>query len=75
MSGITISTPGKSSSGKVRPASTMTISSLYSSAVMFFPISPTPPRNVIFNLLLFIFSPFFIFKTALQSFFHTQLKK
>ena len=56
MSGTTTSIPGISSPGKVSPASTTMISSPYSKAVIFLPISPTPPKNVI--LSLFILSPF-----------------
>ena len=56
ISGTTTSIPGISSPGKVSPASTTMISSPYSKAVIFLPISPTPPKNVI--LSLFILSPF-----------------
>ena len=37
-------------SGNAIPASTTTISSSNSIAVMFFPISPTPPKNIILSL-------------------------
>src|SRR2546422_11009817 len=47
MSGITRSIPSISSSGNIRPASTTRMSSPSSSASMFFPISPTPPRGTI----------------------------
>src|SRR2546423_7141218 len=47
MSGITRSMPSIPSSGNMRPASTTTMSSPTSSASMFLPISPTPPRGMI----------------------------
>ena len=45
-----------SSSGKDTPQSITIISSSYSIAVIFFPISPNPPRGIIFNEL-FIMPP------------------
>src|SRR5256885_4868730 len=46
MSGITMSMPSICSSGNIRPASTTTMSSPCSMAIMFFPISPTPPSGM-----------------------------
>ena len=54
-SGITKSTPGIFSLGKVIPASITIISLPNSSAVIFLPISPTPPKNLTFNDFLFSF--------------------
>src|SRR3972149_4037476 len=46
MSGITSSTTSISSSGNMRPASTMMRSSPSSKTIMFLPISPRPPRGI-----------------------------
>src|SRR5579872_3141894 len=46
MSGMTRSTPSISSSGNIRPASTMAMSLPYATAIMFLPISPRPPRGI-----------------------------
>src|SRR6476660_4861799 len=46
MSGITMSMPSICSSGNMRPASTTTMSLSCSMAIMFFPISPTPPSGM-----------------------------
>src|SRR3989304_10136846 len=46
MSGMTRSTPSISSSGNMRPASTMVRSSPSSKTIMFLPISPRPPRGI-----------------------------
>lgn len=43
---MTRSMPGISSSGKPRPQSITTISSLYSITVIFLPISPSPPKGM-----------------------------
>src|SRR3990170_3251379 len=43
---MTRSTPSISSSGNMRPASTMMRSSPSSKAIMFLPISPRPPRGI-----------------------------
>src|SRR6056297_75631 len=57
-----MSIPSISSSGKASPQSIITISSLYSNTVRFFPISFNPPKGIIlrlffgFCLFLFIFS-------------------
>ena len=61
-SGITLSIPNMSSSGKDRPQSIIIISFSHSMAVMFFPISPRPPRGMIFTLeaLLLLFCFFFL---------------
>src|SRR3990170_578361 len=45
-SGMTRSTPSISSSGNMRPASTMMRSSPSSKTIMFLPISPRPPRGI-----------------------------
>src|SRR6267143_60083 len=45
MSGMTRSMPSISSSGNIRPASTTTMSLPCSIAIMFLPISPTPPNG------------------------------
>src|SRR4051812_9701036 len=54
MSGMTRSMPSIPSSGNIRPASTTTRSSPSSIAIMFLPISPTPPsgttRSAAFDL-------------------------
>ena len=55
---MTRSIPGISSDGKMSPASTMMISFPYSNAVMFLPISPTPPKNLIFRLFALDFAAF-----------------
>src|SRR5438132_1066513 len=47
MSGMTMSMPSICSSGNMRPASITTMSSPCSIAIMFFPISPTPPSGMI----------------------------
>src|SRR3990172_5151102 len=47
MSGITRSIPGISSSGNIRPASITSRSPADSTAIMFNPISPRPPRGMI----------------------------
>src|SRR6185295_7824594 len=47
MSGMTRSMPYIPSSGNMRPASTTTMSSPSSTAIMFLPISPTPPSGMI----------------------------
>src|SRR6185503_12342649 len=47
MSGMTRSMPSIPSSGNIRPASTTTMSSPTSIAIMFLPISPTPPSGMI----------------------------
>ena len=49
-SGITISIPSISSSGNISPQSITTMSFLYSSTVIFFPISFNPPSR---NALIF----------------------
>ena len=54
MSGITISIPNISSSGKLSPQSMIMISSLYSMTVIFFPISCNPPKGIIFNFDVFL---------------------
>src|SRR5436309_4767581 len=46
MSGMTMSMPSICSSGNMRPASTTTMSLSCSMAIMFFPISPTPPSGM-----------------------------
>src|SRR5216684_8909791 len=46
MSGMTRSMPSISSSGNIRPASTTTMSLPCSIAIMFLPISPTPPSGM-----------------------------
>src|SRR5687767_13088920 len=46
MSGMTRSMPSISSSGNMSPASTTTMSSPHSIAIMFLPISPTPPSGM-----------------------------
>src|SRR4030042_3813208 len=46
---MTRSTPSISSSGNVRPAATMMRSLGSASAIMFLPISPSPPRGTIRN--------------------------
>src|ERR1700687_4813547 len=46
MSGMTRSMPSISSSGNIRPASTTIMSSPCSMAIMFLPISPTPPSGI-----------------------------
>ena len=46
MSGTTRSMPYISSSGNIRPQSTMMISSANSKTVMFLPISPMPPSGM-----------------------------
>src|SRR5579859_4637585 len=46
MSGMTMSMPSICSSGNMRPASMTTMSSPCSIAIMFFPISPTPPSGM-----------------------------
>ena len=62
ISGMTMSMPGISSSGKLNPQSTMTMSLLYSTTVMFLPISPTPPSGMIFSLFAMLFPRFpFVF--------------
>src|SRR2546430_16422930 len=47
MSGMTMSMPSICSSGNMRPASITRMSSSCSIAIMFFPISPTPPSGMI----------------------------
>src|SRR2546425_2787084 len=47
MSGMTMSMPSICSSGNMRPASIKRMSSPCSIAIMFFPISPTPPSGMI----------------------------
>ena len=54
-SGITQSTPGMFSSGKLMPQSTIIMSPPYSIAVMFLPISPMPPKGIIFTGLGFLY--------------------
>src|SRR2546423_3487722 len=46
MSGMTMSMPSICSSGNMSPASMTTMSSPCSIAIMFLPISPTPPRGM-----------------------------
>ena len=61
---MTRSTPGISSSGKPIPQSIIIISLPYSSKVIFFPISLSPPRGMTRSLLfsfLGINSPFLFF--------------
>ena len=50
-SGMIKSTPGVSNVGKDDPQSTSKISWPYIIAVIFFPISPSPPKNATFNAL------------------------
>src|SRR5712692_4567754 len=50
-SGMTISTPGASSSGNPMPASMMMASPPHRIAIMFMPNTPTPPRGIISSLL------------------------
>ena len=49
ISGIIKSTPYISSSGNAIPQSTTIISSSHSKTVIFLPISPSPPRGIIFT--------------------------
>src|SRR5258708_40180033 len=51
MSGMTRATTGMSSLGNVRPASTTMMRPSYSSAIMFSPISPSPPRGMTLSRL------------------------
>src|SRR5258708_37786446 len=51
MSGMTRSTPSMSSLGNIRPASTTMMRPSYSSAIMFSPISPSPPRGMTLSRL------------------------
>ena len=50
------STPYISSSGKAIPQSITIISSSYSIAVIFFPISPNPPSGIILIVPSFIYN-------------------
>src|SRR5450759_1401409 len=49
MSGITRSTPSMSSLGNIKPASATMILPSYSMAIMFRPISPSPPSGMTFS--------------------------
>src|SRR5258708_30503010 len=48
---MTRSTPSMSSLGNIRPASTTMMRPSYSSAIMFSPISPSPPRGMTLSRL------------------------
>ena len=67
MSGTTRSMPNISVDGNITPQSTTMISLPYSNTVIFLPISPIPPRKLIFKLLTFAFllvSVFSVFTTS-----------
>ena len=46
MSGMTMSMPGMSSSGNMRPVSTQKMASSYSYTIRFLPNSPRPPSGM-----------------------------